>query len=122
MKRPSLNILLVEDNKLVAEVVEKTLSELGCQVTPVETGKEAIAQTLTQAFDIIFLDLGLPDLKGTQIAQTVRNNANINQNSRLIVLTAELNEQIERSCLELGVDLVLQKPLTKEVAKMSISC
>lgn len=119
IKSQKINILLVEDNPMNQKVAEIMFSELGCNVTLAENGAETIA-ALPQKFDIIFLDIGLPDTDGCTLAQYIINNQNSNQETPLIALTAHVLDSDKEKFLAAGMRDVVTKPITFNSAKEAL--
>jgi DNA-binding NtrC family response regulator len=67
-----MNVLVVEDEKLLNWSLSSSLSKWGFAVQPVFTGNEAVAQIEKSGFDIVLLDYRLPDLDGLSVARLVR--------------------------------------------------
>ena len=72
MGREDINVLVVEDEKLLNWSLASSLSKWGFDVRPVFTGNEALAQIENSGFDVVLLDYRLPDLDGLAIARTIR--------------------------------------------------
>jgi two-component system aerobic respiration control sensor histidine kinase ArcB len=112
------SILLVEDNEIAAKVATLLLTRLGASVTVVSTGKAAITQATTQNYDLILLDIGLPDRSGVEVAQEIRLfEAEENKSIPIVALTAHVGKEEEKTYLDAGINEVLSKPLTEAVAK-----
>src|SRR5437867_11960438 len=68
----SMNVLLVEDEKLMSWSLSQSLSRWGFAVFPVFNGREALEELRRSRYDIILLDYRLPDLTGLEVAQRAR--------------------------------------------------
>lgn len=101
-----MRILLVEDDPSVAASVIDGLVSVNMDVEHVSTGSEAITKGLAEIFDLILLDLGLPDLNGQDVCRSIREKSAI----PIIILSAR-SEEIDRVlALEFGADDYLVKP------------
>ncbi len=90
MEREDINVLVVEDEKLLNWSLASSLSKWGFDVRPVFTGNEALAQIENSGFDVVLLDYRLPDLDGLAIARTIREKQ---PDAVIFLLTAfQLNE------------------------------
>ncbi len=102
-----MNILIVEDNKELASELKEFLSNSGyiCRIT--NTCEDALEEVNSNYYDIMLLDLGLPDGSGFDILKSVRKN---HSKMAVIVVTArdELDDKING--LQLGADDYLTKP------------
>ena len=65
-------ILIVEDSKLAQTMAAMALKSLGCEIHTADTGAEAITQFKARNYDLIFMDLGLPDMDGYTVTETIR--------------------------------------------------
>ncbi len=100
-------ILIVEDEARIASFVAKGLGAEGHRTTVVGTGLEAVDEILSGRFDLVVLDIGLPDIDGFEVMENVRN-----QGSRVpvIVLTARDSVTDTVAALEGGADDYMAKP------------
>ena len=101
-----MRILLVEDDPSVAASVIDGLVNASMEVDHVSTGKDAIAKALSGNFELILLDLGLPDMDGQDVCRAVREKLT----TPIIILSAR-SEEIDRVlALEFGADDYMVKP------------
>jgi DNA-binding response OmpR family regulator len=101
-----MRILLVEDDPSVAASVVDGLVNASMDVAHVSTGSEAISKALSENFDLILLDLGLPDMDGQDVCRSVREKST----TPIIILSAR-SEEIDRVlALEFGADDYMVKP------------
>ncbi len=101
-----MHILLVEDDPSVAASVIDGLVNANMEVDHVSTGKHAITKASADNFDLILLDLGLPDMDGQDVCRSVREKSG----TPIIILSAR-SEEIDRVlALELGADDYMVKP------------
>jgi two-component system, OmpR family, aerobic respiration control sensor histidine kinase ArcB len=107
-------ILLVEDNLLNQKVVAHMLTSLKCQVSLAINGKEALEKLQSHSFDLVFMDLSLPDMNGLEITQQFRNQESPNQHLPIIALTAHAHLDDEKQCMASGMDGFLVKPVLPE--------
>lgn len=108
-------ILLVEDEPIVQKVHLMILNKLGCNVDLAVNATEAIDKA-NNPYDLIFMDIGLPDKSGIEVTQTLRNDAST-QNIPIIVLTGYSQTEIENQCLQAGASAVFTKPINLEKIK-----
>jgi DNA-binding response OmpR family regulator len=106
MEREDMNVLVVEDEKLLNWSLASSLSKWGFEVKPVFSGTEALAQIEKSGFDVVLLDYRLPDLDGLAIARMVRKRQ---PDAVIFLLTAfQLNELPVDAGL---IDSYFNKPL-----------
>jgi CheY-like chemotaxis protein len=113
-------VLLVEDHLLAQFAAEYTLTSLQSDVTIARTGKEALQKTKQKRFDIIFMDLGLPDGRGMTFSKKIyTQKKGLNVDTPMIAVTAHATAEESNQCKEIGMYTVLHKPLsTASVAKI----
>lgn len=114
-----IRVLIVEDNDMSMKVASIMFSELGCDITKAVNGTQAIEQIQTP-FDLIFLDIGLPDIDGCEVANKFLNMPGPNQYTPLIALTAHALESDKASFIEMGINEVLTKPITFSSAQTAL--
>jgi CheY-like chemotaxis protein len=102
-------ILVVEDNALIQKATQFLFKSFDCEVDFVSTGTDALVHLKQKHYDIVFLDLGLPDISGLALAKKIRKNKKL-ANIRLIVLTAH-SEMEKHECQEAGIREFYTKPL-----------
>ncbi len=110
-----IKVLLVEDEKLAQIVAKSILESINCNVDIAESGEQALILTETHFYDLIFIDLGLPDVGGVQVSKNIReDNKNPNQSSVIIALTAHQDDSSKKICIDSKMNDVIAKPFTKE--------
>ncbi|MDD4893192.1 MAG: ATP-binding protein [Candidatus Rickettsiella isopodorum] len=109
-------VLVAEDNAIVLFAVKTILTKLGYEVTAVTEGKAVLNALQTQSFILALLDIGLPDLDGTEIVRRYRQWEQDNKKSHLPIfaLTAHAEKTIKDKCKNVGFDDVLTKPFTEK--------
>jgi len=101
-----MRILLVEDDPSVAASVIDGLINASMEVDHVSTGNAATSKALSENFDLILLDLGLPDMDGQDVCRSIREKSK----TPIIILSAR-SEEIDRVlALEFGADDYMVKP------------
>lgn len=111
-----LKILLVEDDRMIQKFTQLLLAEFGCQIAVAKDGEEAIQLTETTDYDLILLDLGLPDQEGVVVAETIfsRGREKHAKPIKIAALTAHGGVKERNACLAAGIQYFCQKPLTKD--------
>lgn len=99
-------ILLVDDEVAIQRAVEPLLRSRGYEVETVGTGEDALKSVARQVPDLIVLDLGLPDIEGTEVCRRVRAQSSV----PIIVLSARGAQTDKVEALELGADDYVTKP------------
>lgn len=105
------NILIIEDEARIAAFITKGLKAAGYASTAVGTGSEGIDLASTNDFDLIVLDIGLPDLDGFAVLDTIRG---MGVRTPVIILTARTSVSDTVHGLETGADDYMSKPFRFE--------
>jgi DNA-binding response OmpR family regulator len=100
-------ILVVEDDRDIAHLVELHLQDLGADVTVTHDGGVALEAALNRAFDLVILDLMLPGIDGLEICRRLRARSNY---TPILMLTARSADVDRIVGLEIGADDYLTKP------------
>ena len=104
----SVKVLLVEDETSIADGIIYNLKNEGLKVTHVDDGKIAIDIFNEEHFDLIILDIMLPEVSGLEICKAIRKSSNV----PIIMLTAKDDENDKISGLEMGADDYITKPFS----------
>ena len=102
------NILVVEDDRQIRKLMSTTLSANGYNIECVSDGGQAILALTTNKFDIVLLDLGLPDMDGVTVIKKIREWSSI----PIIVISARGEDSDKISALDNGADDYLTKPFS----------
>jgi two-component system KDP operon response regulator KdpE len=103
-------ILLVDDEVSIQRAVAPLMRSRGYEVEVAGTGAEALIQFEQRPPDLVVLDLGLPDLEGTEVCRRIRSTSA----APIIVLSARGGESDKVSALDLGADDYVTKPFSPE--------
>jgi signal transduction histidine kinase/CheY-like chemotaxis protein len=107
-----LRALVAEDNLVNQIVIRRTLERQGCDVTVVATGVQAVATLETQSFDVVFMDVQMPEMDGFEATQEVRRReAGTGRHQLIIAMTAHAMKGDRERCLSSGMDDYLAKPV-----------
>ncbi len=106
---PARQILVVEDDRDIAELVALHLAELPAHISQAHDGPRGLAMALSQSWDAIVLDVRLPGLHGLDLCREVRAKTS---NVPILMLTARASELDRVLGLELGADDYLTKPFS----------
>jgi len=104
----SRTVLLVEDNRALAETVGTYLESQGCSVDFAADGLTALHLSATEDYDVIVLDLNLPGVDGIEVCRRLRKDAR--KSTPVIMLTARDQLQDKLTGFEAGADDYLVKP------------
>jgi signal transduction histidine kinase/ActR/RegA family two-component response regulator len=110
-QRHPARLLLVEDNLVNQKVAAQLLRRLGYTAAVASNGREALAALHRQTFDLVFMDLNLPDMDGEVAVARIRQEIPREQQPAIVALTAHAIDGARTRCLEAGMQDYLAKPL-----------
>ncbi|KTD35427.1 sensory histidine-kinase / response regulator [Legionella moravica] len=106
-------VLIVEDNLIAQTVAKSIVEKLNCEADIAETGKSAINFWKQKSYDLIFMDIGLPDLDGYEVTHLIRVQESVRTtHTPIIALTAHAGDENKKRCIDAGMNAVLSKPLS----------
>ena len=111
---PSLSVLLVDDTAMNRQLVRLMLGPLDLDITEGANGAEAIRLAGTREFDLILMDIRMPEIDGLEAARTIRAGQSANRQTRIVALTADVEPENLAACRAAGIDGVLPKPISPE--------
>jgi two-component system, OmpR family, alkaline phosphatase synthesis response regulator PhoP len=107
--KPLKNILLIEDDKSISDLLEIHLKDMQFNIVKEYNGKKGLSQALANKFDLIVLDIMLPELDGIEICKEIRKRDNY---TPVLILTSKSEEFDKVLGLEIGADDYLTKPFS----------
>lgn len=114
-KLAAMSILLVEDTPINQAVTTELLEQDGHQVTLAVDGQEALLKANEQHFDLILMDIHLPSLSGLDVADQIRNGGQVNAQTPIVALTANVLPSNVKQCHDIGIRAVIPKPFKREL-------
>lgn len=114
-QRQHLRILLIEDREISQKLAQTLLTKWGHEVTLATSGETALDLFKPGAFDLIFVDLDLPDMNGIATAQTIRASESVAQRTPIIAMTASTLDDNAAPDLASELDARVSKPIQPEV-------
>jgi PAS domain S-box-containing protein len=103
-----IRVLLVEDHPLNQQLARKLIIDFGFALDIANNGKEAVAILRSQSFDVILMDLQMPEMDGYEATQIIRNELKIG--TPIVALTAHSIAGEKDKCLKMGMTDYLSKP------------
>lgn len=104
--RPA-HILVIDDEPLIGQFFRDCLEKSGCRVMTSLSGIEALELVAKEHFDLIFLDLVMPELDGCQVFQRIRK---IDEHVPIAIITGYPDSDLMKKVMEQGPFLVIKKP------------
>ncbi|MED5618922.1 response regulator [Ideonella sp. BN130291] len=112
MTDPVCTVLVADDDTMNRLVAVESLKYLGAQATAVNTGVEVLEAMAKENFDLLLLDVHMPDMTGIEATLRIRAQERASGARRLpiVALTASATAKDQQTCLDAGMDGVLTKP------------
>jgi CheY-like chemotaxis protein len=105
------SILVVDDDKNLANTFKLILQSVGFHVDTAATGLQALYKANKQSFDLVILDMNLPDMLGDEVAEKLKEN---NEDINIIMITGYSSFKDGLDGKDLGINEVLMKPIPPE--------
>lgn len=119
-KKSGKRILLVEDNPISQKVEKKLLSDIGYDVEAVSSALDAIEAIKTNVFDLVLMDIEMPDMDGLTATQKIRGLEAPMSKIPIIAVTAHSSMKDREKCLAAGMDDYIAKPININFMKIII--
>lgn len=113
-------MLVVEDNSDLRHILRVALEFYGYRVSEAENGRTAIEIALSDNFDVILLDLSLPDIEGTSVAETLKKRSETAY-IPIIGCSAYLGTEWRENALRSGMAAYLEKPIALDEIAAAIA-
>ena len=106
-----LRLLLVEDDALIRDSLRLFFENEGCRLEALETAEEGLEAVEEQEYDIVITDFRLPGMDGMHFLQQLNERC---PQTKKVLLTAYMNEEVLSSAFRIGVQEFIEKPFTSE--------
>jgi len=117
----STKVLVVEDNEVNQMVAKGFLEGMGCDISIVNNGQEAVDIMQQRDFDIVFMDINMPVLDGCEATAKYRESESSGHHLPIIALTANVLPEIVVSYYESGIDDYVSKPFSADSLERMLS-
>lgn len=107
-------ILIAEDNQINQKLAQNIFEGLGYKPVIVSNGREAIEKMRSESFDVIFMDVQMPELDGLETTRFILNKMVLPQRPYIVAMTAFALEGDKEKCIEAGMDDYISKPFMIE--------
>src|SRR6202022_3268825 len=118
--RLPLNILVAEDNIVNQKVAMGLLRQFGYQTDLVVSGKEAVEAVERQRYDLLFMDIQMPDMDGLEATRVICSRMSPSERPYIVAMTANAMKEDRELFLAAGMDDYLSKPIRPEEVKAAI--
>ena len=116
----TIRVLLAEDNPVNQLVAVRMLERLNCRVDVANDGVEALKMSGQFEYDVIFMDVQMPNLDGLEATQRIRERETGDAHLRIIAMTANAMQGDRERCLAAGMDDYVTKPVTPDALKKAL--
>ena len=116
---PKIEILIAEDDRINQKLVQKLFSKLGFDPDIAFNGLQALEYANQKNYDIIFMDLQMPEMDGFDATIKILQNS-ADHKPLIIALTANVMEEDKKRCFNIGMVDFLAKPITIESVKSTL--
>ncbi len=106
--------LVVDDEDMNLQLARVILEKWGLLVDTAKSGKSAIRLLHERPYDIVFMDIHMPEMSGTEVVSQIREGDNLNKNTPFIALTANVMAKEQERFLKAGMNDILLKPFREK--------
>jgi signal transduction histidine kinase/CheY-like chemotaxis protein len=117
---PSLRVLVAEDNPVNQQVARLLLERLGCHADFVGDGLEAVQSVRAQPYDVVLMDVRMPELDGMDATRRIRRDLPADRQPYIIAVTANATTDDHAACRAAGMDAFLPKPITSDSLRRAL--
>jgi signal transduction histidine kinase/FixJ family two-component response regulator len=117
----SLSVLVAEDNKINQRFVAALVTAAGHQVEIAETGYQALEAIKARDFDLVLMDVQMPELDGLEATRMIRGLAPPKGEVPIIALTADAMNGAGEECLKAGMNAYLTKPIKQDALRAKLA-
>jgi CheY-like chemotaxis protein len=117
-----LKVLVAEDNTVNQMVMQRLLHKRGHEVTIAASGKAALEAFAAQRFDLIFMDVQMPELDGLEATRAIRQREIAPDRIPIVALTAHAMSGDRERCLAAGMDGYMTKPVNPTELDEMLAC
>lgn len=110
-------VLVVEDNPVNRTIAVRLLAREGCEVDAVESGREAVEACQGCEYDLVLMDVHMPDMDGYEATRRIRARESPGRRTPIVAVTASSTQGDRERCLEAGMDDFVSKPFSAEVLR-----
>ncbi len=118
----SKQLLLTEDNRMNQRLAMRMLEKIGLRADLAENGLQAVKMAGEKAYDLIFMDMQMPEMDGLQATERIRLEETASHRHAIVVaMTANALESDRQECIKAGMDDFITKPITLQSLKITLT-
>jgi CheY-like chemotaxis protein len=114
MGMTQFRILIAEDSLINQKILLRMLKQIGCAADVVANGVQAVEAAATIKYDIVFMDMQMPEMDGLEATRKIVNAMQSSERPKIIALTANSMSGDREKCIDAGMDDYLTKPVRLE--------
>lgn len=114
-------VLVVEDDESNRSFLRDILVESGCDVTTVENGSKSVDVLNADLYDVVLMDIGMPEMNGFEATAIIRSSNGPNRNVPIIGVSAHAAKRVKSDCLASGMNAFLEKPISADTFNETLS-
>ena len=113
LRHDDVRVLLVEDNFTNQQVAKGILEKLGCRADVAVNGLEAVEALTSQNYDLVFMDVQMPEMDGYEATRAIRSESSVtlNRDIPIVAMTAHAMRGDREKCLAVGMNDYITKPI-----------
>ncbi len=119
-QRHPLRILLAEDNAVNQKLALRLLQQLGYRADVASNGLEAVQSVQRQAYDVVLMDVQMPELDGLEATRRIRADGGLELQPYIVAMTANAMQGDREECLAAGMDDYVTKPVRPELLREAL--
>ncbi len=116
-----LSILVAEDNAVNQRVVVRMIEKLGHRADVAATGLEVLAAVERRNYDIVLMDVQMPDMDGIAATREIRRRGGSGPRPTILAMTANVRREDEAACLDAGMDGFVAKPIRVDALREALA-
>lgn len=116
-KAQELRLLLAEDNSINQRLMERIIEKMGCKIDIASNGVDAFEMARKTRYDIIFMDLQMPEMDGIEATQKILEAYKNDYQPNIIAMTANVQQQDKELCFNVGMVDYIAKPVSLDKIK-----
>ncbi|MBR9976861.1 MAG: response regulator [Bacteroidetes bacterium] len=115
-----LRMLIAEDNLINQKLIVRVLQQLGYRADVAANGLEVLDALRRQSYDMIFMDIQMPEMDGLEAAKHIRDDMPVDRQPLIIAVTANVTKEDRARCLDAGMQDYITKPIRLDVVQETI--
>ncbi len=116
-----MNILIIDDNKDITDAISLFAESQGHSCLVSNDGKEGCNMAKKENFDLILLDIAMPEFSGYDVLNTLKNDSNFDMKKIVVITASNLDSSATEKIESLGISKLVRKPISLETLEKIFS-